>query len=461
MSSRSSLWPGDLSTWVGFTTLYAAVSTLIHRSFVVTAFDNAIMEQVVARYAQLQAPITEVEGAGFNYFGDHFSPVLALYAPFYRLAPAPETLFVVQASVLAAAVVVVRRTAVGLLGGLQGNILAILFGLSFGMVHSVVVSARETPFAVLLLALAGAAYVRGSTRGVVWPALGLLLVKEDMGLTTAAVGAVLILANRSRRAGAALIAAGAIATVLVVWVVTPAFGPAGGATRGGQLGSLASLLDGGASKTLTLVLTFGVVGFVALRSWWVLVVGPTLAWRFAAAKPSYWSPFWHYSAPLMPVVFVSGAFAMRSRSPRQRAVFLGVGALITALTLVSFVSLQIKPAAESLASSRPDQARRVLDAVPAGARVVSDEYLVAHLTTNRVVYYLPMFGGCPRPDYVVAHVGPPQQHIYGGDVETSDFESTGELLDFADETYGGTHEVVVESGGYVALRRLDAVDRCR
>ena len=94
MSTARPRWPRSVLVlaWILSGGLYFATSTVIFHSFMVTSIDSAIMEQVVARLAHFEAPVTEVEGYGVNYFGDHFSPVLAIYAPFYRLVPEPETL---------------------------------------------------------------------------------------------------------------------------------------------------------------------------------------------------------------------------------------------------------------------------------------------------------------------------------------------------------------------------------
>ena len=48
-------------------------------------------------------------GPGFNLLGDHFQPIVALVAPFFRLFPTPVTLLVAQALLTAVSVVPVCR----------------------------------------------------------------------------------------------------------------------------------------------------------------------------------------------------------------------------------------------------------------------------------------------------------------------------------------------------------------
>lgn len=447
-------WSALALVWALSGGLYFTSTTLIYHSFMVTGFDNAIIEQVVARLSHFSAPITEVEGHGVNYFGDHFSPVLAVYAPFYRLVPAPETLFAVQSGVLAASVVLLMVASTRHLGRRSGALLTTMYALSFGLLNSTVMSARETPFAVLLLAVAGSCYLAKSTRGVVVASLGLLLVKEDLGLTAAAIGFVLALEERSRRAGYALMAAGVGFFLAVMTVVIPAF-------RAGResyyLSTSASLLsasyDGLQLKLVTLALTFGVAGLLCLRSRWSLVTLPTFAWRFTSEKQEYWSPLWHYSAVLMPVVFVAAVLVLRDASIRERRSSLALGAAMTCMTVLWALSRAV-PVIDEYGSDRPESAQEALGAVPVGARVVADEYLVGHLARDRTAYYTVYFEGCPRPEMVLAHVGQPEPNVWGGQPDRPDFADLDELLDFADEAYGGRHTVVVTSGSYAVLRRV-------
>ena len=338
-------WPRSVLVlaWILSGGLYFATSTVIFHSFIIVGFDNAIMEQVVARLAHFEAPVTEVEGYGVNYFGDHFSPVLAIYAPFYRLVPEPETLFAVQAGVLGLSVVVILKTATRHLGRRLGLIVTTLYLFSFGVLNGVVISARETPFAVLLLTLAGACYLNKSTRGVVLASLALLLVKEDLGLTVAAIGFVLALTASSRRAGVALMVTGVTFFLCVMTVILPAFRTGVGFER--MPSSASAMLDatlaGWDLKLLTLILTFGVAGLVSLRSRWALVTLPTLGWRFTAAKTQYWTPVWHYSAALMPVVFIATIAVLRHSPPRERRLVLAIASTVTAMTMAWAVSMAV------------------------------------------------------------------------------------------------------------------------
>jgi hypothetical protein len=84
------------------------------------------------------------------------------------------------------------------LGTAGGTAVGVAYGLSFGLAEAADFDVHEVAFAVPLLALAGSAYVRRDWRGVCLWALPLLLVKEDQGLTVAAIGVVLLLSGARR-----------------------------------------------------------------------------------------------------------------------------------------------------------------------------------------------------------------------------------------------------------------------
>jgi len=46
-------------------------------------YDLGIFDQAVRRYAHFQAPIVTLKGDDFNILGDHFHPIIALWAPLY------------------------------------------------------------------------------------------------------------------------------------------------------------------------------------------------------------------------------------------------------------------------------------------------------------------------------------------------------------------------------------------
>ena len=123
--------------------------------------------------------------------------MLALLAPLVWVWPSPIAMLVAQAVLVAAGVVPLMRAAVR---GWMAWVVAVSYGLAPGFGALIGFDFHEVAFAVPLMALSMAAMVRGEHRTAVLWALPLLLVKEDLGLTLAALGFVVFLRG-SRRWG--------------------------------------------------------------------------------------------------------------------------------------------------------------------------------------------------------------------------------------------------------------------
>ncbi len=156
-------------------------------------------------------------------------------------------------------------------------VVALSYGLAPGFASLIGFDFHEVALAVSLLALSMAAMLRGDHRAAVLWALPLLLVKEDLGLTVAALGAVVFLRG-SRRWGSSRWAS-APSTFVVLLVLGAAAHPAGRrlrrrATR--RPASRDALADpgrlGGDNKIRTVLYLLIPTGLVALRSPMLLLV---------------------------------------------------------------------------------------------------------------------------------------------------------------------------------------------
>jgi uncharacterized membrane protein len=302
----------------------------------------------------------------------------------------------------------------------SGTAVGLAYGLSFGLAEAADFDVHEVAFAAPLLALAGSAYLRRDWRAVFLWAAPLLLVKEDQGLTLVAMGGALALSG-GRRWGAGLAALGVVATLVVVLVVIPALNPEGGyaywhrlAGDRDALGHALLWLPREAVwppvKIETLLLTFGVTGFLALRSPWALVAVPTLGWRFLSDESNYWGTDWHYSLPLMPVVFVAlidGVLRARDSSPSWLARYSGqVPSIALAVALALSLQFPLRDLVRSDTYGDPQReaaADRVLERIPDGASVATDVGLIAPLVPDHDVYFVGTDGGPDAvvPDWVV------------------------------------------------------------
>lgn len=429
------------------TGLYALLSLRRFARYEPTSWDNAIFEQALRGYASLNAPIVDIKGPGFNLLGDHFSPLLAVLAPFYAMAPSARTVLVLQAVLLGLSVVVVTRAALRHAGPWAGSALSLGYGLSFGLSAAVRADFHEVALAAPLLALAGAAFVdRRPTRVVLWM-LPLLLVKEDLGATVLMAGVALWAIGR-RRHGAVLAVSGVVGAALVLLVLVPSFNPADvydyASGVGGERGVLTVLADDAGRKAATVLLTFAVTGLAALASPWALLVLPTFAWRFVGDNPYYWGAEWHYSLVLMPVVFLAAVDAVR-RFPALRWTA-PLSAAVTVLVLPATALWQLTDSDLYEPSARAAAAEEVLDLVPPGASVETDIGLITHLTTDRSVYWLGTSRNGTMPEGEPEYVLLDHQGGYG---------SPPDARIHAIDRWGGVWVTVYDTAGYDLARRID------
>ena len=440
--------------WAGLAAAYSVLSLTRFASLSTPSWDNAIFQQAIAGYAHLRAPIVDIKGPGYNILGDHFSPVLAVLAPVYRLFPAAQTLLVAQAVLVAGSVVPITRIAVERLGSAGGWAVGVAYGLSFGLQSAVYTDFHEMAFAAPLMALAGTAYLRRRWWAVAgWTAL-LLLVKEDLGITVAAVGVLLMIAG-ARRLGAALAGIGMAGCAVLLFVVIPAVNRSGrfdywSAVSFGRGGPSAwhTFVSGWDVKLPTLLLTFGITGFLALRSPWVLVAGPTLAWRWIGTNREYWDTNWHYSLILMPIVFIAMLDgierARRSRPAWLRRYTEHLPTVVAAVSLVLVLQFPLHNLLRA-ATYQPNPtdvaaARAAIGTIPHGASVETNMGLITHLVSDHHVYWFGSIGAAVAPDYVL--------------IDTHTDHDRAAIADYADRQHPGHHyEQIYDSDGYQVAER--------
>jgi uncharacterized membrane protein len=181
-------WLIALAAFAAYTTLSVARYQRLDPG----SWDLGIYTQYMRQLAGLHAPVVAIRGPGFNLLGDHFQPIVALVAPFFRLFPTPATLLVAQALLTAVSVVPVCRAARARLGTGVSRMIGVAYGFSWGLQQMIIFDFHEIAFAVPLLACSLSALVRRRPRAAAAWALPLVFVKEDQGLTVAAIGLVMI-----------------------------------------------------------------------------------------------------------------------------------------------------------------------------------------------------------------------------------------------------------------------------
>ena len=373
--------------------LYTYYSLQQMKHWVTPSWDLAIFTQMAQAYSHFSVPIVPIKGPDFNLWGDHFHPILVLLGPIYALFPSPTTLLVVQNALVAFAsfaIVGFTQRAFALaqkaedaqktedaqknepaqnaqsaklqsvIPTITGLLLGAGFALSFGVQQAIAAQFHEVAFAVPLLAmslgyLVLASRVSGTERArylayACWWSLPIAFVKEDMGITVAAIGLIIFIRTgwlsiavdilmprlsagtpapmrtRMQQLYSSWARTPAVAestmvmmwgvfwSVVAVYVILPYFNSGGNfdyadkvnfsAALGDPFGSALQMLSNNTKlATLGLLLITGAVLWVI--SPLAAIALPTLAWRLLSTMESYWASTWHYSLVLMPVVFLA------------------------------------------------------------------------------------------------------------------------------------------------------------
>jgi uncharacterized membrane protein len=478
-------WLIALAAFAAYTTL----SVFKHLRLAPGSWDLGIYTEYVRQIAHLHAPVVTIRGVGFNLLGDHFQPIVALVAPFYRLFPSPVTLLVAQALLTAVSVVPVCRAARVLLGTGVSRVIGAAYGFSWGLQQMIIFDFHEIAFAVPLLACSLSALVRRRPRAAAAWALPLAFVKEDQGLTVAAIGLVMIAAAVGARAsrgaapsgralaspgdartwawaGTLLVCWGLAWSVLAIAVIIPHFNPAhhymywsdGGVIAShGHLsagGLLSQLARGGPEKLRTTGLVLLPVAFLALRSPLASVAVPGLALRFLSTNSSFWGTQWHYDATLMPIAFVAaidGLARIEARAAQRpgRTDARASGYAAVAMALVAVVLAFGFPLAQ-LWHSRTYQISAHVRAewaaiamVPPGTTVESTLTMLAPLATRDSTFWI----GTP---------GNPVAHYIVYDAANSGYtHPPTDILGFLDQRYPGvTYQTIFHEHRVYVFRRI-------
>ncbi|MEU7501758.1 DUF2079 domain-containing protein [Streptomyces griseofuscus] len=373
--------------------VYATDSVLRYYRMETRSWDLGIFEQAVRAYAHFKAPVVDLKGPGTNILGDHFSPVTALLAPAYRLFPTPVTLLVAQAALFALAALPVTRAATRLLGRASGLAVGVAYGLSWGIQQAVDFDFHEICFAVPLIAFSLEALLDRRWRAALLWALPLTLVKEDLGLTLAAIA--LVVAWRARQEAPQIrwyalgvAALGVLATLVTVTVVIPAFNGSGGYDYWTKVEGGPNPFAGADTKIRTLAwLLLPTSGLFALRSPLLLAGAPTLGWRFLSGEENYWSTDWHYNAVLMPVVFLALVDAVDISRHSQRTWLRAYAERLPTCAVVAALALTTAQPLSALTESgtyhKPERAaaaEKLLAQIPDGATVEANVGPLSRLT---------------------------------------------------------------------------------
>jgi uncharacterized membrane protein len=400
-----------------FTVGFSVYSVFRHWHFH-TSYDLGIFDQAIWHLSRFERPASTISGVS-NILGDHFYPVVFLFAPLYWIAPAPETLLVAQAVLFAASIVPVFWYLRTRLPRGVAYMLTIAYGLYWGIQRANAADVHEVAFAPLIIATAVVAMDQRRC-GLFWTMAGLLvLVKEDLILLLGAIGVLRILAGDHRR-GLALAATSLVSLIVVVGLVVPWF-------RDHSRSAYVSLYDDLAASPLSLplrlvtpavkvetaILWFLPFLFLSLASPLSILVVPIALARLLSDNPNHWGTSFHYSAPLAPLVAMSAGDGLariacglerrgRSRLTIRRWIHLAAAiCLLLSAVLPGRQPLWrvFMPKHYRMPLER-EVGREALAVIPQDRSVLAQAAIVPHLSHRFDVFVLGR--AAPDTDYVVA-----------------------------------------------------------
>ena len=380
-----------------------------------TNFDMAIFDQAVWHLSRFDAPASTVRGYS-NIFGEHFHPIIALFAPLYWIWPAAETLIVGQALLFAASMGPVFLFLRSRLAYGPSMALTVAYGLFWGLQRAALSDFHEIAFAPLVIATAIVAMDQHRWGLMCISAFALALVKEDLIPVITFIGAMLFL-RRHRALGLALMVTSVAAFLLIVGVVIPALGSASSNYTGPyeallrQPWTIPVAFVTPPAKLMTPLLWLAPFALLPLFSPYALLLVPFALTRLLSDVPQHWGTTFHYSAPLAPILVMSAgdglhriaAHLQNVRARNRLVVGFSAASVILSLFLPGNLPHWNLFKAGHYQIPRMHRAGyAVLERIPSTASVIAQGAVAPHLT-HRPHIFLLQPAAPPGADYVVAN----------------------------------------------------------
>jgi uncharacterized membrane protein len=381
--------------------LYAAtlgtMSALKHAGYHSSLIDLGIFDQVIWNTAHGRLfwdTLDPYVQQHHVFLGQHFSPGLALLVPIYWIAPSVYSLLAAQTVALALAAIPIYLLAARRLGDER---IALLLALAYlcapALDYVNLFDFHEIVMAVPLLAWAVERMDAGRTRTALILLLLAVLFKEEIGLIVAAFGLWVALARRRFTLGAFLLVFGLGWTATVVFWAIPHIrgGPylfdaryQGGLLNHGKLNPayLAHFLSGQKLQYFGWLLV-PLLALPLLAGWAVVLLAPTSAYTLLSTYPDQYNIHYHYSAPLLPLLFCGTVYGLLRLPARYR---LPVAGAVLALVLISGWLVGPLPGEREFSPATyrvgpREQALAALVAkVPPDVSLAVDNQMGAHLT---------------------------------------------------------------------------------
>ncbi len=417
-------WPRILlaTAVASFAAGFAALAETRHLAFWSGRFDLGNLTQAVwstshGRFLE----ITDLQGHQISRLGAHFDPLVAAFAPLWRVWPSPAMLLTIQAIAVAAGAIPVfllaRKHLASEWGGLAFAVGYLLYPatqwLTVDDFHPV---ALATP---LLLA---AFWHLDEDRVLPFAVLALLacLTKEQVGFTVAAMGAWYALARGRRLAGGLIAVAGAAISYIAVSIVVPHFAPGTGSPFEGRYAAVGGSLSGMGRLAVThpgrilgaiteprdfryllqLLLPLALLPLLGLGA--SLIALPEIALNVLSDTPTQTSIDFHYTAVAIPGLVIGAVFGARRLSTITGTAVPAVARGLIAVSVVATLVLGPIPlwrhipigphqnAYQYRITGRDRTATHAIGLIPRSAAVSTSNTIGAHLSDRHRVLSFPL-----------------------------------------------------------------------
>jgi uncharacterized membrane protein len=396
---------------IGYAWLAAYFSLRRHNGYR-SNFDLANFDQVLWLLANGHEPLNTQYGRVF--WGEHFSPTIALLTPLYALGAGPATLVVLQA--VTVALVSPLLYALARAYGARPWLAAIPALLWLASPLTLIPNVNDVHHIPLVApAIVGSVLALKRERLLLFGLLALVAccAKEDFSLIYVMLGVVVALEGR-RRFGAAISAISLAIFLFAVAVYLPAFGSSTAwfekrfaGDRGDSTLDVATWMvthPGAAAGDLfvsekiglclALLATTGGLCFLAPR--WMLLGLPALAHNLASSYGPQHGIWDQYQVPVALSFSIAAAVGVHRLAEIRPPVRLLAAAGVTLAFLVAplgvrHVDRQSEWSAERTARLGGPEARRdALALIPDGVPVAASTRVTPHLAHRRELYTLPL-----------------------------------------------------------------------
>lgn len=373
-----------------------AASWLRHRNYRSGAYDLGIFDQGAWLLSRgLPADVTVI---GTSIWQDHFSPVILVAAALYRIVPTPLWLLLLQAGAVGLSVVPARRIAAA--NGLAPGPFSLASLAALPVTTAVLFDFHPSTLAVPAIMWAAVGVVERDTRLTVVAAVVVVLCRADLGIVLVGLA---VAAQRRQRI--VLAAVGLLSVPAGLLIQAVAGGHSFWELHYGHLGAgpvdaamhpwraVAELVSPSSLSTLVFWGVGGALLFVRSPRWVIAVVVAAMP-ILLSSWPGTEMAWFHYGAPIWPLVLAGSADGCRRLTAPHRQVALSALTVASIMSLAALVSfgptfLQPHPNADDYRAA-VSEIEGLEKELGRPVSVSADASLVPHVAHRRHVFVWPL-----------------------------------------------------------------------